>query len=45
MDDIKTKVSFIIPALNEAKRIAAHIDNIKMVVRKCNYEIILFDKQ
>jgi len=43
MDNIKTKVSFIIPALNEEKRIAALIENIKMLNNQYNYEIIVSD--
>ena len=43
MDDMKIKVSFIIPALNEEKRIAALIDNIKMLDPDFNYEIIVSD--
>jgi glycosyltransferase involved in cell wall biosynthesis len=40
---MKTKVSFIIPALNEEKRLGALIDNIKMLDRYYNYEIIVSD--
>ncbi len=40
---MKTKVSFIIPALNEEKRIEALIDNIKILDKKYNYEIIVAD--
>jgi glycosyltransferase involved in cell wall biosynthesis len=40
---MKTKVSFIIPALNEEKRIEALIDNIKVPDKKYNYEIIVAD--
>jgi glycosyltransferase involved in cell wall biosynthesis len=40
---MKTKVSFIIPALNEERRIAALIDNIKILGNWCNYEIIVSD--
>jgi glycosyltransferase involved in cell wall biosynthesis len=43
MDNMKIKVSFIIPALNEEKRIAALIDNIKMLKEGFNYEIIVSD--
>src|SRR5674476_360535 len=37
------KVSFIIPALNEEKRIAILIDNIKKLDKNYNYEIIVAD--
>lgn len=40
---MKTKVSFIIPALNEEKRIAALIDNINQVDKNYDYEIIVSD--
>jgi glycosyltransferase involved in cell wall biosynthesis len=40
---MKTKVSFIIPALNEEKRIAILIDNIKKLDKNYNYEIIVAD--
>src|SRR5664279_5182447 len=40
---MKTKVSFIIPALNEEKRIAVLIDNIKILGNWCDYEIIVSD--
>jgi glycosyltransferase involved in cell wall biosynthesis len=43
MDNMSTKVSFIIPALNEEERIAALIDNIKMLDPALNYEIIVAD--
>jgi glycosyltransferase involved in cell wall biosynthesis len=43
MDNMSTKVSFIIPALNEEERIAALIDNIKMLDPELNYEIIVAD--
>ena len=38
-----SRVSFIIPALNEEERIAALIDNIKMLNSSFNYEIIVSD--
>jgi Glycosyltransferases, probably involved in cell wall biogenesis len=40
---MKPKVSFIIPALNEEKRIAILIDNIKKLDKNYNYEIIVAD--
>ena len=40
---MKTKVSFIITALNEEKRIAILIDNIKKLKKNYNYEIIVAD--
>jgi glycosyltransferase involved in cell wall biosynthesis len=40
---MKHKVSFIIPALNEERRIAALIDNIKMLNENYDYEIIVSD--
>ncbi len=40
---MNTKVSFIIPALNEEKRIAALIDNINQLDKKYDYEIIVSD--
>jgi len=40
---MKQKVSFIIPALNEERRIAALIDNIKVLNDKYDYEIIVSD--
>jgi len=40
---MKPKVSFIIPALNEEKRIAILIDNIKKLDKDYNYEIIVAD--
>jgi len=40
---MKTKVSFIIPSLNEEKRIAILIDNIKKLDKNYNYEIIVAD--
>jgi glycosyltransferase involved in cell wall biosynthesis len=40
---MKTKVSFIIPALNEEKRIATIIDSIKKLDQDYNYEIIVAD--
>jgi glycosyltransferase involved in cell wall biosynthesis len=40
---MEIKVSFIIPALNEEKRIADLIDNINMIGNWCNYEIIVSD--
>jgi glycosyltransferase involved in cell wall biosynthesis len=40
---MKTKISFIIPALNEEKRIAILIDNIKKLDKNYNYEIIVAD--
>lgn len=43
MDNLIKKISFIIPALNEEKRIAALIDNISQLKNKCNYEIIVAD--
>jgi glycosyltransferase involved in cell wall biosynthesis len=43
MDYMSTKVSFIIPALNEEERIASLIDNIKMLDPEYNYEIIVAD--
>jgi glycosyltransferase involved in cell wall biosynthesis len=43
MDNMSAKVSFIIPALNEEERIAALIDNIKMLDPEYNYEIIVAD--
>jgi glycosyltransferase involved in cell wall biosynthesis len=43
MDNMKIKVSFIIPALNEEKRIAALIDDINVLLPSFNYEIIVSD--
>jgi glycosyltransferase involved in cell wall biosynthesis len=43
MDDIRTKISFIIPALNEEKRIGALIDNINKLTSEYDYEIIVSD--
>jgi glycosyltransferase involved in cell wall biosynthesis len=43
MDDMKSKISFIIPALNEEKRIAALIDNINILNDDFDYEIIVAD--
>ena len=43
MDYIRTKVSFIIPALNEEKRIGTLIDNINMLKSEYVYEIIVSD--
>jgi glycosyltransferase involved in cell wall biosynthesis len=43
MDNMNLKVSFIIPALNEEKRIAALIDNINILGQNFNYEIIVSD--
>ncbi len=40
---MNSKVSFIIPALNEEKQIGFLIDNIKMLDKKFNYEIIVSD--
>jgi glycosyltransferase involved in cell wall biosynthesis len=40
---MKPKVSFIIPALNEEKRIAILLDNIKKLDKNYNYEIIVAD--
>jgi glycosyltransferase involved in cell wall biosynthesis len=40
---LNTKVSFIIPALNEEEQITSLIDNIKMLGNKFNYEIIVSD--
>jgi len=40
---MEPKVSFIIPALNEEKRIAILIDNIKKLDENYNYEIIVAD--
>jgi glycosyltransferase involved in cell wall biosynthesis len=40
---MKPKVSFIIPSLNEEKRIAILIDNIKKLDKNYNYEIIVAD--
>ena len=40
---MKTKISFIIPALNEEKRIAILIDKIKKLDKNYNYEIIVAD--
>jgi glycosyltransferase involved in cell wall biosynthesis len=40
---MKTMISFIIPALNEEKRIAALIDNIRKLDHRYNYEIIVSD--
>jgi len=40
---MKTKVSFIIPALNEEKVIAIAIDSIKKLDKEYNYEIIVAD--
>jgi glycosyltransferase involved in cell wall biosynthesis len=40
---MKHKVSFIIPALNEEKRIAALIDNIRLLSDEYDYEIIVSD--
>jgi glycosyltransferase involved in cell wall biosynthesis len=40
---MKTRVSFIIPALNEEKRIAALIYDIKTLDQNYNYEIIVAD--
>ena len=40
---MKPKVSFIIPSLNEEKRIAILIDNIKKLGKNYNYEIIVSD--
>lgn len=40
---IKTKVSFIIPTLNEESRIGILIDNIKKLSAVNNYEIIVSD--
>jgi glycosyltransferase involved in cell wall biosynthesis len=40
---METKVSFIIPALNEEKRIAILIENIKKLDKSFNYEIIVAD--
>jgi glycosyltransferase involved in cell wall biosynthesis len=40
---MEPKVSFIIPALNEEKRIAILIDNIKKLDKNYNYEIIVAD--
>jgi glycosyltransferase involved in cell wall biosynthesis len=40
---MNTKVSFIIPGLNEEEQIASLIDNIKMLNDKSNYEIIVSD--
>jgi glycosyltransferase involved in cell wall biosynthesis len=43
MDNLKTKVSFIIPALNEEKRIGDLIDNIRMLRDEFLYEVIVSD--
>jgi glycosyltransferase involved in cell wall biosynthesis len=43
MDNINTKVSFIIPALNEEHRIASLIDDINLLGTDYNYEIIVAD--
>jgi|ERR1035437_866301 glycosyltransferase involved in cell wall biosynthesis len=43
MDNMSIKISFIIPALNEERRIATLIDNIKMLDPEHNYEIIVAD--
>jgi glycosyltransferase involved in cell wall biosynthesis len=40
---MKTKVSFIIPAFNEEKRIAILINSIKKLDKNYNYEIIVAD--
>jgi glycosyltransferase involved in cell wall biosynthesis len=40
---MKTDISFIIPALNEEKRIASLIENIRILGDKFNYEIIVSD--
>jgi len=40
---MKTDISFIIPALNEEKRIGALIDNIMILEGKYKYEIIVSD--
>ena len=40
---MKTQVSFIIPALNEEKRIASLIDDIRLLGDKFRYEIIVSD--
>jgi glycosyltransferase involved in cell wall biosynthesis len=37
---MKPKVSYIIPALNEEKRIAALIDDLNLLNKKYNYESI-----
>jgi glycosyltransferase involved in cell wall biosynthesis len=43
MDNLIKKVSFIIPALNEEEQISDLIDNIKMLDKEVNYEIIVSD--
>ena len=43
MDNMKTKISFIIPALNEEKRIAVIINNIHLLDENYKYEIIVAD--
>jgi glycosyltransferase involved in cell wall biosynthesis len=43
MDNMKIKVSFIIPALNEEKGIAVLIDDINKLDKNYNYEIIVAD--
>ena len=43
MDNLKSKISFIIPALNEENRIGSLIDNINLLGTDFNYEIIVAD--
>ncbi|MGC1389647.1 MAG: glycosyltransferase [Bacteroidales bacterium] len=43
MDNMKSKISFIIPALNEENRIASVIDNINLLSNDYNFEIIVAD--
>jgi glycosyltransferase involved in cell wall biosynthesis len=43
MDYLNARLSFIIPALNEEKRIAALISNIKMLDERYHYDIIVSD--